>query len=75
MYEKEGDKTNCSVGPECGNRRFYNKRNIPVTICQEPLKGYGLKVDVNVAEDEFIVEYLGELIDSTVRSFFKTEDG
>ena len=57
----EGE-TNCGAGPNCTNRRIANKRPIKLQVALEPRKGWGLRVLEDVTEDEFVIEYLGEVI-------------
>ncbi|KAL9100174.1 MAG: hypothetical protein Q9163_004424 [Psora crenata] len=53
----------CNCGTECRNQRFQQQTYAPVTIFKTEKKGYGLRADTDLNPDDFIYEYIGEVID------------
>ncbi|KUJ12779.1 uncharacterized protein LY89DRAFT_192605 [Mollisia scopiformis] len=55
----DGD-CNCGVG--CQNQRFQRKQFADVSVFKTEKKGYGLRANVDLHPDEFIFEYIGEVV-------------
>ena len=53
----------CNCGTDCQNQRFQQQQYAPVTVFKTDKKGYGLRADADLNPDEFIYEYIGEVID------------
>ena len=56
----------CGCGAECQNQRFQQKQFAPVTVIQTDKKGYGLRADADLDPDDFIYEYIGEVIGEVI---------
>ena len=54
----------CSVGENCGNRKFNKREYKTVLPYPTPGKGWGLKIMEPVKHGEFILEYIGEVLDN-----------
>ena len=52
----------CKCGSGCRNQRFQNKEFANVSVIHTGKKGYGLRTDTTLYPDDFIFEYLGEVI-------------
>ena len=52
----------CALGRFCGNRRFQNIENARVEVFKTEWKGFGLRALDDIAADEFIMEYVGEVL-------------
>lgn len=55
----DGD-CNCGVG--CQNQRFQRKQYAAVSVIKTEQKGYGLRANAALNPDDFIFEYLGEVV-------------
>ena len=55
----------CGCGAECQNQRFQQRQYAPVTVFETDKKGYGLRADADLSPDDFIYEYIGEVIGET----------
>ncbi|KAL9125448.1 MAG: hypothetical protein Q9217_005346 [Psora testacea] len=53
----------CNCGVDCQNQRFQQKQYAPVTVFKTEKKGYGLRADTDLNPDDFVYEYIGEVID------------
>ncbi|KAG7661661.1 SET2 [[Candida] subhashii] len=53
----------CLCGNDCQNQRFQRREYAKVSVFQTELKGYGLRADSSINENQFIYEYVGEVID------------
>ena len=53
----------CGCGPNCQNQRFQRQECAKVTVFKTEKKGYGLRADTDLAPNDFIYEYIGEVID------------
>ena len=53
----------CSLGDNCGNKRFQNIENAPTEVFKTEYKGVGLRAAAQIARDSFIMEYVGEVLD------------
>ncbi|CAX44211.1 SET domain-containing protein, putative [Candida dubliniensis CD36] len=56
---------NCLCGDDCQNQRFQNCQYSKVKVIQTELKGYGLIAEQDIEENQFIYEYIGEVIDES----------
>lgn len=54
----------CTVGDRCTNKRFQKSAFAPVEVFNTDKKGLGLRAAANIAFGEFILEYVGEVLDS-----------
>jgi [histone H3]-lysine36 N-trimethyltransferase len=55
----DGD-CNCGIG--CQNQRFQRKQYANVSVIKTEKKGYGLRVNTDLQPNDFIFEYVGEVI-------------
>ncbi|CAF9914110.1 MAG: histone methyltransferase set2 [Alectoria fallacina] len=53
----------CGCGADCQNQRFQQQQFADVTVFKTEKKGYGLRADTDLNPDDFIYEYIGEVID------------
>ncbi|KAK3110483.1 histone methyltransferase set2, partial [Teratosphaeriaceae sp. CCFEE 6253] len=56
----------CGCGAACQNQRFLRKQFADVTVIKTEKKGYGLRADTDLKPDDFIFEYIGEVIGENV---------
>ena len=54
---------NCSLGSNCGNKRFQNVENAKTEVFKTENKGVGLRAAEKIGRDEFIMEYVGDVLD------------
>lgn len=52
----------CNCGDDCQNQRFQKREWAKVTVINTAKKGYGLRADEDLQTDDFIFEYVGEVI-------------
>ena len=52
----------CGCGSACENQRFQQQRYANVSVIKTEKKGYGLRADSDLHPNEFIFEYIGEVI-------------
>lgn len=52
----------CSCGTECQNQRFQKKEYANVAVIKTEKKGYGLRAEADLRPNQFIFEYVGEVI-------------
>ncbi len=52
----------CSCGAGCQNQRFQLKQYAPVSVIKTEKKGHGLRARAKLEPDDFIFEYIGEVI-------------
>ena len=52
----------CGCGSECQNQRFQRQEYANVTVIKTEKKGYGLRADSALQPNDFIFEYIGEVI-------------
>jgi SET domain-containing protein len=52
----------CGCGSACENQRFLGKRYAKVSVIKTEKKGYGLRADTDLEANDFIFEYIGEVI-------------
>jgi hypothetical protein len=60
-------KTNCNVGPACGNRKVGQKKAAKCKPKREQGRGWGLVPINKVAKGDLVQEYLGEVIDEKMK--------
>ncbi|KAI6246613.1 Histone-lysine N-methyltransferase, H3 lysine-36 specific [Erysiphe necator] len=59
---------NCNCGLECQNTRFQRRNYADVSVIKTEKKGYGLRANTDLNANDFIYEYIGEVInESTFR--------
>ncbi|KAJ8960974.1 hypothetical protein NQ318_020278 [Aromia moschata] len=52
----------CQVGDRCTNKRFQRGQFAPVEVFNTEKKGLGLRAAANIPYGEFILEYVGEVL-------------
>jgi [histone H3]-lysine36 N-trimethyltransferase len=52
----------CHCGSDCQNQRFQKRQWAQVSVIQTEKKGFGLRANTNLQADDFIFEYVGEVI-------------
>lgn len=52
----------CNCGRGCQNQRFQRKQYANVSVIKTEKKGYGLRVNTDLHPNDFIFEYIGEVI-------------
>lgn len=52
----------CGCGADCQNQRFQRQQYAQVTVIKTEKKGYGLRADTALRENDFVYEYIGEVI-------------
>ncbi|KAL4926085.1 SET and WW domain protein [Aspergillus undulatus] len=52
----------CGCGPDCQNQRFQRREYARVAVIKTEKKGYGLRAEENLRPNQFIFEYVGEVI-------------
>ncbi|KAF2223257.1 hypothetical protein BDZ85DRAFT_124574 [Elsinoe ampelina] len=52
----------CGCGNKCQNQRFQRKQYANVSVIKTDKKGYGLRANVDLDANDFIFEYIGEVI-------------
>ena len=64
---KEGARlrTNCPLGPGCGNRLFSTRTYPKIERFREHAMGMGMKSKEDIAEGALVCEYVGEVINET----------
>ncbi|CAK3809516.1 Histone-lysine N-methyltransferase, H3 lysine-36 specific [Lecanosticta acicola] len=56
----------CGCGVACQNQRFQRKQYADVTVIRTEKKGYGLRANTDLRPNDFIFEYIGEVIGENV---------
>lgn len=54
----------CIVGDRCTNRRFQRIQNAPCKVFKTEKKGFGLMADSEILPGQFIMEYVGEVLNT-----------
>ena len=54
--------TQCRAGSRCQNQRFQNQQYANIDIVQTNKKGFGVRAGEDLLADEFVYEYVGEVI-------------
>ncbi|KAL9602575.1 MAG: hypothetical protein Q9219_001719 [cf. Caloplaca sp. 3 TL-2023] len=52
----------CGCGADCQNQRFQRQQYAKVSVIKTEKKGYGLRADTDLRENDFVFEYIGEVI-------------
>lgn len=52
----------CGCGSDCQNQRFQQRQYASVAVIQTEKKGYGLRAESDLHANDFIFEYIGEVI-------------
>ena len=55
----------CGCGADCQNQRFQRQQFADVSVFKTEKKGYGLRADTDLKSNEFIYEYIGEVINES----------
>lgn len=63
----KNSKTNCSVGPNCGNRSISQRKFVKCKPQREQGKGWGLVTLEKVRQGQLVIEYVGEVIDKATK--------
>ncbi|KAK4550626.1 hypothetical protein LTR36_000205 [Oleoguttula mirabilis] len=56
----------CGCGANCQNQRFQRKQYADVSVIKTEKKGHGLRTNKDLRPDDFIFEYIGEVIGENV---------
>ncbi|XP_002980990.2 histone-lysine N-methyltransferase ASHH2 [Selaginella moellendorffii] len=67
MVNVECSPDTCPCGERCSNQQFGKREYSNVALVRCGKKGFGLKALENIAKGSFVIEYVGEVLDS--RSF------
>lgn len=59
----ECDTDCCDAGDKCQNRRFKNREYVKCAPFKTTDRGWGLKAQQDIKQGQFVIEYVGELID------------
>ncbi|CAG8981770.1 hypothetical protein HYALB_00004712 [Hymenoscyphus albidus] len=52
----------CNCGVKCENQRFQRRRYADVSVIRTEKKGYGLRANTDLNANDFVFEYIGEVI-------------
>ena len=52
----------CGCGSQCQNQRFQQRQYADVAVIKTEKKGYGLRAEKDLRPNDFIFEYIGEVI-------------
>ncbi|CAG2058155.1 unnamed protein product [Timema podura] len=55
----------CKAGDKCRNQRFEKREYPPLTPYKTDGRGWGLKTLADIHKGDFIIEYVGEVIDES----------
>jgi len=58
--------SDCGCGAACQNQRFLRKQWADVSVIKTEKKGYGLRTNKDLKTNDFIFEYVGEVIGEAV---------
>jgi hypothetical protein len=64
---RKGTKSNCRVGPNCGNRQLSQRQSVKSKPKREQGKGWGLITLEAVEKGKLVMEYVGEVIDEKMK--------
>jgi len=53
----------CTCGDDCQNQRFQRCQYANTSIFLTENKGYGMRANVNIPANTFLIEYIGDIID------------
>lgn len=62
----ECDPHTCPVGPLCRNQRLATCQEAKTTPFHTGTRGWGLRVDQDLTVGDFVVEYIGEVLDTNM---------
>lgn len=54
----------CDCGESCQNQRFQRREYADISVFLTEKKGYGVRANVDIPANTFIIEYMGDIIDS-----------
>lgn len=60
----ECNKDVCPAGPACQNQKLRNRENAEIQIMKTQNRGFGAVSIKDIPQENFVIEYIGELIDS-----------
>jgi histone-lysine N-methyltransferase SETD2 len=63
MLMIECTDSSCDLGALCRNRQFKRRMVAKTQVFRQFLQGWGLRLDEDVSEGDFICEYMGEIIE------------
>ncbi|KAK7275604.1 hypothetical protein RIF29_16723 [Crotalaria pallida] len=63
MLNIECEQGTCPCGDRCSNQQFQKRKYASLNWYKCGKKGYGLKVLEDISEGEFLIEYVGEVLD------------
>jgi SET domain-containing protein len=67
----ECTKNNCNVGEGCSNRVIQQKKEKKIIIKETPGKGKGAFANERIKKGDFIIEFVGEIIDEEMKELRK----
>ena len=68
----------CNCGVRCQNQRFQRRQYANVSVIKTEKKGYGLRANTDLNPNDFIFEYIGEVINEPTfrrRTYTYAEEG
>ncbi|KAF6998202.1 hypothetical protein CFC21_014340 [Triticum aestivum] len=65
MLNIECAKRTCPCEEQCSNQQFQRRNYAKIAWFHSGKKGYGLKLQEEVSEGRFLIEYVGEVLDIT----------
>lgn len=54
----------CNLDSLCSNKRFQTIENAPIEVFKTAWKGFGLRAQARLVRDTFLMEYVGEVLDT-----------
>lgn len=63
MLLVECSPTSCNAGEKCRNQSFEKREYPPLEPYKTESRGWGLRSSVDIQKGQFVVEYVGEVID------------
>ena len=60
----ECNVSTCPAGKECMNQQFSKSQNALLEIFYTGNKGWGVRCKEDIRKGEFVVEYMGDIIDT-----------
>lgn len=55
----------CSLGRYCGNKKFQKREYAECSVFSTTNKGFGLRADEDISAGNFIIEFVGEVLNKT----------
>ncbi|XP_055337814.1 histone-lysine N-methyltransferase SETD2-like [Paramacrobiotus metropolitanus] len=69
LYIECGPK--CPAKDHCANKRFQRREYVKLKVFKTEMKGWGIRTETKLAANQFICEYVGEILDE--RQFKKRQ--